>query len=142
MKRIVINIFLAIIIFPTTFFIRDYIQLDIMDDHSAYSGTFGEYIKLSAPTYIGIGSTLFLFIVLLPYNIIILRIKSLSFIKKILLFELIMVIDLCLIGMFSNVWAIPYWKNAYYLISFFFFGLLFSGIIHLFVDKKAISSSE
>ena len=142
MKRLIVNILLAIIIFPTIFLVRDYIKLDIMNDHSAYAGTFKESLKHSAFVYFGIGSTLFLVLVLLPYNLIILRSKNISFFKKILLFEAIMIVDICLISTYTNLLFYPYWKNIYYLIYFTAYAFIFAGLIHILVDKKVITSNK
>lgn len=142
MKRFIINILLAIIVFPTIFLVRDYIKLDIMNDHSAYVGTFKESLKHSAPVYFGIGSTLFLILVLLPYNLIVLRFKNISFFRKILLFEAIMIVDICLISTYTNLLFYPYWKNIYYLIYLMAYAFIFGGLIHILVDKKVITLNE
>jgi hypothetical protein len=140
MKRVVVNLLLAFVCIPAFILVRDFIQLDLLDDHSAYAGTFIEYLRISINEVFFIAPTLFL--VLLPYNLIILKVKNLTFIKKVLLFELIMIVDICLISTYTNVLFYPYWENVYYLIYFFFYGLIFGGIIHVFVDKKIASSSE
>lgn len=135
MKRIIVNILLAFLILPLTIYGRHYYYFEIVGHSSSYSGPFKEYARMIATSVLLVAPILFLLLVLLPYNLIIMH-KNLSYIQKVLVFILIMVIDLCLIGSFSNIWVAPYWKNIYYLIFFIVYGFLFVSIIHLFVDQK------
>jgi len=138
-KRIIVNILLAFIVIPIIKLVTDYINIEIKNDHTAFSGSFLEYETLIASTVFVITPLFFLIFVLLPYNIIILRthIEKLNYLKKVGIFLLVAIIITCLLGTFMNVWLYPYWKNIYYLAYFIPFSFLFAGLIHFLVDTKS-----
>ncbi|MGM9476100.1 hypothetical protein ACS5PU_06710 [Pedobacter sp. GSP4] len=133
-RRIISNIVLAFIIVPIIKLIFDYIK--IKDGSSFFLGSFIEYEKLMALTTFLILPLGFAIFILLPYNLIITRRKKSNLISKIILFELIIIICICIIGTFHNIWMSPYWKNIYYLIGSSIYSCLFATAIHFFVDKK------
>jgi hypothetical protein len=137
-KRTIVNILLAFIIVPVIKLVTDYINIEIRNDHTAFSGTFFEYETLIASTVFVITPLFFLLFVLLPYNIIILKIgiEKLSYLKKVSIFLLVTIIVICLLGTFMNVWLYPYWKNVYYLVYLIPCSFLFAGLIHFLVDTK------
>jgi len=135
-KRLIINVLLAYILLTLIILIRDYIQIDIIHDNSVFSGTFLEYITGDLIMITLIIPTMFSIFVLVPYNILILKIKGLRLIYKILLFEVILIFMFCLMGTFTNVWSTPYWLNIKYFICFLPISAIFSSIIHIAVDKN------
>jgi len=119
---------------------RDYIKIEVLNDHSSYSGTWIEYISLQPINTFLISPLIFLIGILIPYNIIIIYfglIKS-KYIIKVGLLLLIMIIVLCLLGTFMNVWFFPLWKNIYYIFYFIPYSFLFAGLIHWLVDRKEV----
>lgn len=137
-KRIFVNIFLAFVLETLIKLIRDYIKIEILNDHSNYSGGWTEYIKLEPMITFFISPLIFGMFVLLPYNLIILKkdVKKISLIKKIVYFLIVLVAALFVLGTFLNVWFYPYWRNIYYLVYFIPYSILFASIIHFWVDKK------
>ncbi|KQC01813.1 hypothetical protein AQF98_05460 [Pedobacter sp. Hv1] len=137
-KRIIVNLVLAFILVPLIKLIWDYIRIEINKDYSAFSGSFLEYEKMIASSVFLVVPIFFIIFTLLPYNIIVLYKKVTSFFMKVLLFELILIIDFCLLGTFMNIWSYPYWKNIYYLAYFIPYSFLFAGLIHWLVDKRTV----
>ena len=138
-RRITVNIFLAYIVFTGGFILRDYIQLDLLNDHTNYSGHALAYNKLMWLNRFIISPTVFLVVILLPYNITILRImdkRYISLFRKILVFELVFVIIYSLFGIFINVWTYPYWQNILLPLYFFPISALFASLIHFFADIR------
>jgi hypothetical protein len=137
-KRTIVNILLAFIIVPIIKLVTDYINIEIKNDHTAFSGSFLEYETLIASTVFVITPLFFLLFVLLPYNMVILKIglERLNYLKKVCIFLLVCIIVICLLGTFMNVWFYPYWKNVYYLIYLIPCSFLFAGMIHVFADNE------
>ena len=121
-RRIFVNLIIAFILLPTWKLARDYVRIEIKHDYSAYSGSFLQYEKMIASTVFIIAPIFFLLFVLLPYNIVVINLcakKQTSLLKKILLFELILIIVFCLVGTFMNIWRNPFWENIYYVFLLF-----------------------
>lgn len=135
-RRTIANLILAFVIVPIIKLILDYIAIGIKTNNSIFSGSFLEYEKLMALTTFLIIPLGFLIFILLPYNIVIMKRKQLTLFYKIILFEFILIVFICIVGSFYNIWMFPYWKNIYYLIGSTIYSCLFATIIHLFVDKK------
>lgn len=131
----IINFILAFILFPIPKLISDYINIEIKNDNSIYTGSFFEYEKLIFTTTFLLAPMFLLIFVLLPYNLIIIKYRPRIFVKM-LVFEIILIVVFCLLGTFINVWSYPYWKNIYYLFYFIPYSLLFASFIHFLVDKK------
>ena len=117
---------------------RDYINIELLNDHSGFSGSWLEYIESDYTMTFLISPMVFLVLILLPYNLIILQIglNRLRYLHKVGIFLSTMIIVFCLIGTFENVWLFPVWNNLYYLIYFIPYSVLFSGLIHYFVDNR------
>ncbi|MGJ7031790.1 hypothetical protein [Niabella hirudinis] len=131
-------------------FIRDFVQIELMNDHHIYSGTFGAYQRSSWRKFL-ILPFLFLLVVLLPYNFIILsaekKKKSLGIQKKMLLFTAIQVLAFLLVGSFANIWPGNGTTYFVYLAYMFFNTGLFVTLLHFLVDsgqliKKALKSER
>jgi hypothetical protein len=141
-KRILANIFLAFLILPGLKLGADYIKFEAEGDHSLYSGSFLEYEKLIWTTVFVVEPFMFSLLVLLPYNVAILRLGIRRLIKKIITFEIIMLLLFCIAGLFFNIWAWPVWRNLYLPLYFFPISVLFSSFIHFLVDKQIEPSSS
>lgn len=139
-RRIICNILLAFVLLPLIKLAFTFTKMEINGDYSAYSGSFYSYLKIIALTVFFTAPILFSVFVLLPYNAIIIKKINLNFIYKIFLFEAILIVDLCILGTFMNLWYFPYWKNVYYLAYFIPYSLLFTGLIHVFVDRREIKT--
>lgn len=137
-NRIIVNLVLAFVLLPAIKLIWEYIRIEINKDYSAFSGSFLEYEKMIASSVFLVAPIFFLIFTLLPYNTILLYKKVTNLFIKILLFELILIIDFCLLGTFINIWSYPYWKNIYYLAYFIPYSFLFAGLIHWLVDKRTL----
>ena len=137
-KRILINLLLAFALEPTIQLTRDYVKMEILDDHSSFSGSRTEYIGLQPIMTFLISPFIFLIGVLFPYNVLLLHFnKGISnYVTKAGLFLLVLTSLLCIAGTVMNVWLFPIWKNAYYLCYFIPYSFLFAGLIHWLVDKK------
>ncbi|MCL7986760.1 hypothetical protein M8998_02280 [Sphingobacterium sp. lm-10] len=61
--------------------------------------------------------------------------KSLSFGKKVFALSLLISILICLFGSFSNIWTIPWYYNFIYIVYAFGFGLLFTTLLYVMVDR-------
>lgn len=133
-RRIIINITLAMLLLPAIAIMRDYIKLDVLQDHSMYSGSYADYFSLQWHLYV-FEALLFLVLVLLPYNLIIVN-RKLTLLQKFLVFECVLVVVFCIVGTTANVWYKPYWKNLLYLLYFVPYSLLFAGMIHGLVDRR------
>lgn len=113
--------------------INDYHYLKVYGPQF-FAGTFMEYERITAPmTFLGISPS-FLILILWPYNYFILK-KRKALIVKILIFELIFIIFICLAGTVSNIWAFPIWKNLMYVAKTLPLSCLFASIIHFAVDR-------
>jgi len=134
-RRLLINLALAYILFSLIILIKDYILIEVLHDNSFYSGSFLQYIKGNVSMRL-ITPTVFAVLVLLPYNIIILRAGKLSLFAKILIFESILILMFCLAGTFTNVWLEPYWINLKFILYFIPISIVFASIIHITIDKK------
>ncbi|RZK17901.1 MAG: hypothetical protein EOO43_13035 [Flavobacterium sp.] len=74
-KRILINVIIAFVV-PTSFkVLRDYYNIAIRHDNTRFSGTFEEYIGLMSFYTFLIGPLVYLLLVLLPYNLLYLKLK-------------------------------------------------------------------
>ncbi|KLT63881.1 hypothetical protein [Pedobacter sp. BMA] len=114
-RRIFTNLALAFIALPGIKILFDYIKLERYGS-KMFGGTFLEYEKAYAPyLFFGI-APLFLLFILLPYNYFILK-GHIAVLKKILLCEVIVMINICLVGSFFNIWSYPYWENISYIIK-------------------------
>jgi hypothetical protein len=139
-KRVIVNLVLAFILLPVIKLIWDYIQIEINQDYAAFSGSFLEYEKMIASTVFLVAPIFFVVFTLLPYNTVLLYKKVTNIFIKVLLFELILIIDFCVLGAFTNIWSYPYWKNIYYLAYFMPFSFLFASLVHIFVVKKPMNN--
>jgi len=139
-RRIIVNVILAFLILPLIKMVFDYIYLK-ENGSRMFSGTFLEYEKLYAPyVFLGIAPA-FLLLILWPYNYLILK-KRRSLLVKILIFELIFIIFICLAGTVSNIWTFPFWKNLIYVARTLPLSCLFASIIHFTVDRHEKLNSE
>ncbi|KQC01348.1 hypothetical protein AQF98_06440 [Pedobacter sp. Hv1] len=139
-KRIIINIILAFVLETLIQLMRDYVKFEILNDHSSFSGSWLEYIQLDVTMRIIINPLIFLILILLPYNLILLKIgpQKFNYLRKTCIFLSVMVIMICMVGCFVNVRFYPYWKNIYYLAYFIPYSFLFAGLIHWLVDKRTV----
>lgn len=133
MKRILVNIIIAFTVFPIYFLAKDFITLSILKDHSAYSGTFSEYVALTSPSRFFTTPLLFLILLLLPYNVILMffyrRGKTLTLIRKYLLF-------LTLGFLIVFLWYPTFDAMLLYIVTFSILALLCVTPLHYLVDKK------
>ncbi len=134
-RRIIANILLAFIGVPMIKLIFDYFK--IKNDSTFFFGTFLEYERIMAATTFFILPFSFLIFILLPYNLLIAR-REFTLLTKIGVFEIILIIFICILGTFSNIWMIPYWKNFIYVLTSLIYSTIFSTLIHLFVDRKSL----
>lgn len=143
-KRILLNIILAFILATIIQIARDFVKMEILEDHSSFSGTWWEYVKLQPIVTFLFLPLIFLVFVLVPYNIILVKfeLKSLNYFKKAFIFLIVMTTALCIAGTFANVWMYPYWKNVYYLFYFVPYSFLFAGLIHLLADRKSSGTAK
>ncbi|WP_316801409.1 hypothetical protein [Pedobacter frigidisoli] len=132
-RRIVTNLILAFIVLPVIKMLFDYIKLERYGS-KMFGGTFLEYEKAYAPyVFFGI-APLFLIFVLLPYNYFVLK-GRISVLKKIVLCEVIVIVNICLVGSFYNIWTYPYWENISYVIKTFPLSCIVAITIHFAVDR-------
>lgn len=127
------NIILAFVGVPMIKLVFDYFK--IKNDNTFFLGTFLEYEQIMASTTFFILPFGFLVFILLTYNLLITQ-RKITLLRKIVLFELILILFICIVGTFSNIWMFPHWKNLVYLITSFIYSCFFSILIHIFIDKK------
>lgn len=61
--------------------------------------------------------------------------SPLSFFKKTLLLSCITAISIIIVGTFSNIWDVPWYNNFRYVAFSLFFGIIFSTIHYLVIDR-------
>lgn len=141
MKRVFVSLLVSFTVFPIYFLIRDFILLDILQDHSSFSGNFSEYVALDPLLRFLITPLVLLIFLLLPYNFILLYLsrkgKLPRLFSKYLLFLGVEILVLIITAtFFINAW-IP---NTEISISYFFMFLIFAICcvtpLHYLVDKK------
>lgn len=135
-RRIYINLLINYIFLPFILILRDYIEIEILNTFDKYSGTFLDYINFRTLLMYLVLSTIFLLLILVPYNFIIFKQPKKPLLLKVLLFNFMIIIIISLWGLFSNIWYYPYWKNIYYLIYSLPLSISFVVMLHLFVDKR------
>lgn len=139
MKRIVVNILVAFILVPVLTLGRVYFMMEIMHDHSMFSGTFAEYVVLDPFLTFFLTPMIALFFILLPnyYALNYLgKRRRLNLLFKIIVLNTVFVLFICLIGTFSNIWVFPYWRNIIWLFYFLPASILLASTLHLLVDQK------
>lgn len=103
LKRVIINLLLAFTILPLFTTVRDYLKLNVLNDHSSFSGTFSESLVLEPVLVFIIGPVIFAIFILLPYNMFLVRknqFKGMTLLQKVGIFELLMLGMLCIMGRF------------------------------------------
>jgi len=139
-RRIWVNMLLAFIVLPLIVLIKDYIRMEIFDDHSGYTGTFWRYLEISFSEIFILIPFMFLFSVLLPYNIIVvfffMRKRALNFFLKYCIFLTITALIIFVLSG-SGLQAYP---DAYDYLNIFIAlclsSFLFAFLIHYLVDRK------
>ena len=136
-KRILVNLLISYLN-TIAILVRDFIRLEVLDDHTYFAWSWSRYVVGNLPTLFIITPAIFLLLVHLPYNVVILYlgVNRLPYLKKAAIFFFILIIVLCGFGLSTNVMAIPYWKNLYYLVYFIPCSLISAAIIHYYVDTK------
>ena len=133
MKRFLINIMIAFTVFPIYFLGKDFITLNILKDHSMFSGTFSEYVVLTSPSRFLIDPFLLSIMLLLPYNIVITffnrKGKVLTLFQKYLLFLVLGVLMMFL-------WYPTFSAIHIYIVTFSILSFLCVSLLHYLVDKK------
>jgi|GEM_PF-1999036 len=144
MKRVFINIILAFSIAPISIILYNYYLFEIAGTGKqvVYSGTFLQYMAIISINIFLTLPLLLLMFVLLPYNLIMIRNKSLSYTQQVIICMAIMIADICIFGSFSNIWRTPYWKNVYYLLYIAFYSICTVGIHRLFLDRNKSASAD
>lgn len=61
--------------------------------------------------------------------------SRLSLIKKTIILNLVFIICIIIIGMFSNIWFIPWWCNLIYIIYSFFMSIIITVSSYFIIDK-------
>lgn len=61
--------------------------------------------------------------------------NRLSLIKKTLILNLVLIICVIIIGIFSNIWFIPWWYNFIYVIYSFFLSIIITVSSYFIIDK-------
>ncbi|RKE55990.1 hypothetical protein [Sphingobacterium detergens] len=77
-------------------------------------------------------------IIFLPFQLIkdyLDRKSSVSFFRKMMLLSCIVAVAILLVGTFSNIWWIPWYENFKYLVFSLGFGVLFSSILDVVIDR-------
>ncbi|MDF2517656.1 MAG: hypothetical protein K0R59_2952 [Sphingobacterium sp.] len=59
----------------------------------------------------------------------------LNFFRKILLLSCIVAISIIIVGTFSNIWDIPWYNNFKYILFSLLFGIIFTTILYLVIDR-------
>lgn len=139
LRRLLINIVLAFIVFPAIMLFSGYFGRYILQDYSGFSG---DLHKKSLKDTIPAISFWILLGVLLPYNTVVyyyekIKEKNIQFIFKVLIFLLIEILTLIIVDFFRN---LP--LSIYSILKIVFFFLFISFIIvslhDFFLNKKGI----
>lgn len=141
-NRLIINILLGFAFIPLIVGIRDYIELDILHDSSKFYGTFSKYLSFMYWQYFVIMPSLFVAIILLPYNLVIIKLsktRQLTLVTKILIFQMIISMLYLLLGTYVGLMGLSFWfimSNLIYLIPL---SIFFATLIHILVDRKSLT---
>ncbi|QQT27528.1 hypothetical protein [Sphingobacterium spiritivorum] len=141
--RIVINTLTALLIFPVIISYREWSNI-LSGNYQYYDTTYesaGEYISkiILHPMAYPLMPVLFLLFILMPFQFIKNYYKHKgrepSFLKKWLIFSLLLVICGILWGMVSNIWQTVWYHNLVYLLYIAGFSLFFTSLLHVTADK-------
>lgn len=141
--RIVINTLTALLIFPVTISYREWSNI-LSGNYQYYDTTYesaGEYISKTIlhPMAYPLVPVLFLLFILMPFQFIKNYYKhkgmELPFLKKWLIFPLLLAICGILWGMVSNLWQTVWYHNLVYLLYIAGFSLFFTALLHFTADK-------
>ena len=144
-RRIAVNTLLSFILLPLFITARDYYIIVMLRDHSYFYGNFWDYFRAGIFNIFLFTPLFWLIFVMMPYNLILLRKlqkRPVRFYEKVLYFEAILLVIWCLLGTFINLWTYPYWKNLDVVLFCIPPSLIFSGLIHILVDRREINPTE
>lgn len=138
-RKITINIFIAFVVFPFVMRIKYWIdfQINPMEQYnSLYKILIYEFVGKQLYYILSFS---FLLLALLPYQLIkdnrLRKGKKDSILHKGLIFTGILCALVVLLGSFSNIWMIPWYKNFLYILFMLFPGFFFAGMLYFLVDK-------
>ncbi len=142
-RKIIVNGLAAFLIFPVISSFRYWknIAEGNYRYYDSYIHSFSEYIYVVVlrPMVYPLIPMFFLLTVLLPFQLIkdhYYKIgKRLPYYKKILLFSFIVGCLIMFWGLFSNIWIFPYYQNLIYIVYAFGFGIIFSTLLYLLIDR-------
>jgi hypothetical protein len=122
---------------PVLTLIGYFISMEILQDHTLFSGSFKGYIKANLFSLFFILPGITLALVLFPYNLTLLILRrKMSLLNKTLILESIFVIVFCLWASFADIWAYPYWKNIIYILYLFVPSFICASALHLTADRS------
>lgn len=143
-ERILVNLFIAFIIFPMYPLLKSFIEMDVLNNSKQFSGSFSSYIMANWEVILMM-PVLSLIFILLPYNLLLFHLSKsyrLSLLQKILLFLGILVALTILFGTIVNLWMTPLWKNVLYIIAFSPLSVISASLIQRFADRGDIRLSR
>lgn len=149
-RRVVVNILLAFVLLPILKNIRMFFDVVILGNEMPYhlAIDYWRYMEIHIAQNFLFLPLAYLIIVLIPYNLILLKdpinpkLLFRSLWVKILFLTGNHILLICLLGTFANIWAVPYWQNVYYVGFALLYSSIMATIIHFAVDKKEIREME
>lgn len=142
-KRLYYNLFFAFAVIPLLHLAKDFYRLEILKDHTGFSGTFYEYVRLSQIVFFTflLSPTLYYVLVLLPYCFLFNYFKFkkvfLRFYQKLILLLSINLIIILVWGLFFTNFLFPLSLQQLFIIPYFFVPSIIIVTLNYFVlDKK------
>lgn len=130
---------MSFLIIPLLFTSVIFFRINILRDSTYYSGSFAEYLRLSAMNVFLIAPLLFLIFILWPYNVIVrvFNIRTFPLYQKYILFFIILCLAAFIVGTFFVNLLLPgFTIYLKYLLAFATLTILFVTPLHFLLDKK------
>ncbi|WP_143053970.1 hypothetical protein [Parapedobacter koreensis] len=143
LRKVVVNVVTALVGFPIVISIRYWGNLieGNYKHYDAYYDSLPKYLYkvIVHPLVYPLVPLLFLLFILLPFQLIkdsrSEKGKPFSYLQKVGIFSLIVVAMIAFWGLFTNLWAIPYYRNVIYLAYALGLGLVFATLLYFLVDR-------
>ncbi|PZX46869.1 hypothetical protein [Algoriphagus chordae] len=149
-RKIIVNLLMAFVLFPILKNFRMFFDVVILGNEMPYhlAMSYWVYMKIHIAENFLFLPMAYLILVLIPYNMILIRnpIDSQLLYRKVWVKILVLtgnhLLLICLLGTFANIWAVPYWQNVYYVGFALLYSIIPASIIHFAVDRREIRERE
>jgi hypothetical protein len=142
LRRTLINLALAFIVFPAIMLLSGYFGRYILHDHTGFTGDFWGFTNVTLKNILPAFSFWILLGVLLPYNLIVyyyqkIREKKIKFIFKVLIFLFIELFTLILLGLLGY-FFISIFGTIKIILYFLLISVIIVSLHYYFIEKKEV----